>query len=140
MRHVALLVTSAASIAVLAGCGGTGSSTSTQSAEEHFIKVANSLCTDDRSLSRAQDIKTVAAVRSLAEADRDLPRVARWISDLRARDRLLASLQANADGFGAHHQITALLGEAYRLDLKVYADGKALGLKCIRPPRRPIAG
>lgn len=131
---------SATWIAALAGCGGTGPSTSTRAAEEHFIKVANSLCTDDRALSRAQDRKTVAAVRSLAEADRDVPRVARWISDLHARDRLLASLRANADGFGAHRQITALLEEAYRLDLKVYTDGKALGLKCIRPPRRPIAG
>ncbi len=140
MRHVALLVAAATWLAALAGCGGTGASTSTHAAETRFARLESSLCMNNRALSRAQDPKTVAAIRSLAKSDHGLPRVARWISDLQARSRLLASLRSDAEGFGAHHRIAALLEATRRIGLKVYEDGKAIGLKCIRPPRKPIRG
>jgi hypothetical protein len=93
-----------------------------------------------------------ARVRALIHSDRKLPRVGAFISDSAARRRVQAAMRklskkagngayfSRKEGKGAN--AFSLLEESYRLEVKVQADLKALGLtSCVGPtPRKPIGG
>jgi hypothetical protein len=91
----------------------------------------------------------LAGVRALTHSDRKLPRVATLIGDLAARQRnhnAVRELSGKAgkaayfsrkEGKGAN--AFSLLEESYRLEVKVRADLKALGMtSCLGPPPRKL--
>lgn len=135
--------------AALAGCGG-GSPTAANAAETHLVALANAICreSNDSRVTGATVLakrdSELAMLRSLARADRRLPRVETYISDLAARSRLRAVMlhEASARKNGSATDAFSLLKESYRLDAKVDVDENALRLTaCIGPrPRPPIEG
>jgi hypothetical protein len=91
----------------------------------------------------------LAGVRALIHSDRKLPRVATLIGDLAARQREQVALRklSGKAGSGAYFSRKAgkganafsLLQESYRLEVKVQADLKALGMtSCLGPPPRKL--
>lgn len=144
-RYIALMAVAA----VFAGCGG--SPTAAQRAEAHLAAVANPICryvkvrqesTGYGPGAEARVRAEIARVRALLRSDRNLPRVAAYVSDLKTRKRLRAELtKLHRTGYTPGNSFS-ILDEIYRADVKVQADLKALGLtSCIgRPPRKPISG
>jgi hypothetical protein len=125
--------------AVLAGCGGGGSST--KNAEARLRVAFDSVQCDDRAISSQTEAEERASVRSIVRADLKLPRVAKLVSDAHAEDKLRAAIRKAADAPG--YKPGALeddLEAAYRLRVKIYSDEKALDFRCISPPQKPIGG
>jgi len=82
--------------------------------------------------------RRIADARSALGAARGLPAVARLESDLRAYNRVTGELDAiDRHRFG---NVVSLLDQAYTLRLRSYEDEKALGIRCLVAPRRPIEG
>jgi hypothetical protein len=125
--------------AVLAGCDGGVSST--KNAEARLAAAFDALPCGGKSMSSQLEQKYTATLRSIVKADRKLPRVVTLVSDAHAVDKLRAAMRkiANSTGYkpGA---LTNDLEAAYHLNVKLYTDEKALGFRCIAPPRRPIEG
>lgn len=157
VRHCLLSTVLICVAAALAGCGG-GSSTAANTPEAHLAALANATCREFHT-NRATGapfeahMKTeFARVRALIHSDRKLPRVSTFISDSAARRRVQAAMRklskkagngaffSRKEGKGAN--AFSLLEESYRLEVKVQADLKALGLtSCLGPtPRKPIGG
>jgi len=91
----------------------------------------------------------LAGVRALIHSDRKLPRVATLIGDLAARQKTQVALRklSRKAGSGAYFSrkegkganAFSLLEESYRLEVKVQADLKALGMtSCLGPPPRKL--
>jgi uncharacterized membrane protein len=138
-RMIGAVVLVCCLVAVLAGCGGGVSST--KNAEARLAAAFDALPCGGRSMSSQMEQKYTATLRSLVKADRKLPRVAKLVSDAHAEDNLRAAMRKIADSTG--YKLGALMNDleaAYRLRVKLYADEKALGFRCIAPPRRPIEG
>jgi hypothetical protein len=130
------------------GCGGSGSSGAAKTAEARFVALFNTICGKIYT-NRAESPPTkaeLAMLRSLAESASEAPRVARFKSDLAVRRKLRAVLdKLPKRGYVTGHgrpNIGSLLDQAYRINVKVYADKKALGLSgCLGPrPQKPIEG
>jgi hypothetical protein len=122
-----------------AGCGGGGSST--KNAEARLAAAFDTVHCDDRAISAQTEQKEKSSFRSLVRADRKLPRVAKLLSDADAQDKLRAAMRKIAESTGYKPgALTNDLEAAYRLNVKLYTDEKALGFHCIAPPRKPIAG
>jgi hypothetical protein len=70
------------------------------------------------------------------------PRVATFLSDLAARRRLRTVVSKLSNKGSNVLHAGSYIEEAYRLNVKIYADEKALGLtSCLGPPpRKPIEG
>jgi hypothetical protein len=134
----------------LVGCGG-GASTSAANrrAEARFVTLFNTICGKLNS-NRAQSPPTkteLAMLRALAKSASGAPRVALFKSDLAARRKLRAELDKlpKTGGYVIGHgrpDVGSYLDRAYRLNVRVYADEKALGLtSCLGPPpQKPIEG
>jgi hypothetical protein len=125
--------------AVLAGCGGGGSST--KNAEARFRVAFDTVQCDDRAISSQTEQKDRASLRSLVRADLKLPRVAKLVSDARAEDKLREAMRKAAQAPG--HKPGALMNDfaaIYQSRVKLYADEKALGFRCVTPPQKPIRG
>jgi hypothetical protein len=147
MGGVPVLSTTLAYVAVaLAGCGGGSSSSGANAAEAHLAALANRVCRESHTLRatgppfEAHLKSEFASVRALISSDRGVPRVGTLVSDLAAQHRL-----RSAFGTRQGKEVTrgfSLLEESYRLEVKIQADLKALGLtSCIGPPpRKPIGG
>jgi hypothetical protein len=135
----------------LAGCGGSGSSR----AAAHLAAVANAICREshtNRATGAPFEVHMkaeFAKVRALIHSDRKLPRVATLIGDLAASQREQVALRklsrkaSNGSFFSRRERDGAnafsLLNESYRLEVKVQADLKALGLtSCLGPPPRKL--
>jgi hypothetical protein len=153
-RHCLLSTVLICVAAALAGCGG-GSSTAANTPEAHLAALANATCREfhtNRATGapfEAHMKAEFAKVRALIHSDRKLPRVSTFISDSAAQRRVQAAILREAspgkvfrrkEGKGAN--AFSLLEESYRLEVKVQADLKALGLtSCLGPtPRKPIGG
>lgn len=124
----------------VAGCGGSGQSP----AEARFVALAEAICLKTNTI-KAESPPTsaeFAKLRSLAESARKAPRVATFLSDLAVRQRLRAALSKLANRKSNAPEAGSYLEKSYRLNVKVYADEKALGLtSCLgSPPRKPIEG
>jgi hypothetical protein len=130
--------------ATSAGCGGGTSSAKT--AEAHLAAAANRLQCDMRADSSQTQQRLGAELRSLAKSDLGLPRVAKLVADIRARERLRASIERAADRLSLPAHGPAIphavedFEEVHHLSGLIYEDEKALGFKCITPPRKPIGG
>jgi hypothetical protein len=125
--------------AVLAGCGGGGSST--KNAEARLRVAFDTVQCDERAISSQTEAEERASVRSIVRADLKLPRVAKLVSDAHAEDKLRAAIRKAADAPG--YKPGALeddLEAAYRLRVKIYSDEKDLDFRCITPPQKPIGG
>lgn len=149
-RHCLLAPVLICVAVALGGCGG-GTSSPT---EARLAALANAVCTRSETLGERPGFLStdLARLRALIHADRKLPRVATLISDLAARQRAQAAMRklfrkagngasfSGKEGDGAND--FSLLEESYRLDVKVQADERALGMiSCIGPPpRKPIGG
>lgn len=149
VRHYSPVVVFTCIVAALAGCGGSASSL----AEAHLATVANAVCAKSESLGERSGFlrADLARLRALMHADRKLPRVSTYLSDSAAQRRVQAEmrkLSKEADngvfsGKGAKGpNAFSFMEESYRLEVKVQADLKALGVvSCIGPrPRKPIRG
>jgi hypothetical protein len=139
-------------VVVLAGCGGSASSR----AEAHLAVLANAACRNAEDMGDHFHLGTeLAGVRALMHSDRKLPRVATLIGDLAARQREQVALRklsgkagngayfSRKEGKGANKgegaNAFSLLEESYRLEVKLQADLKALGLtSCLGPPPRKL--
>jgi hypothetical protein len=113
----------------LAGCGAGSSSTTASTAETRLVSLANEICRESLDLRatgatvEARRDQELAKLRSLASADRQLPRVHQYLSDLHAQDRLRTELRrAGNKAYELDRE------DVRRLDLKIQADEKALGL------------
>jgi hypothetical protein len=125
--------------AVLAGCGGGVSST--KNAEARLAAAFDTSSCDGRALSSQTEQKDSANLRLLVRADRKLPRVAKLVSDAHAEDKLRAVIRKAAEALGYKPgALTNDFAAIYRLRVKLYADEKALGFRCITAPRKPIEG
>ena len=96
---------------------------------------------DDRAISSQTEQKDRASLRSLVRADLKLPRVAKLVSDARAEDKLREAMRKAAQAPG--HKPGALMNDfaaIYQSRVKLYADEKALGFRCVTPPQKPIRG
>ena len=149
---------------LVGGCGGT-SARQSHKAEVHALALANAVCrkyyASNAGRGReqggradsgpvpflAQRQAEFAKLRAVMSAVSELPGVGGYISDLAADDNLVAMLRRDVGrGYAAYLHVA--LSESYRqesrkLDAKVAADEKALGLTaCIGPGARrpPIAG
>jgi hypothetical protein len=137
-RIIAAVVLVCCLAAVLAGCGGVSS---TKNAEARLAAAFDALPCGGRSMSSQLEQKYTATLRSIVKADRKLPRVTKLVSDAHAQDQLRAVMGKIADSTG--YKLGAIksdLAAAYRLRVKLYADEKALGFRCITPPRKAIEG
>ena len=131
------------------GCGRSGSSSAPEPAEARFVALSNAICRETHT-GRAERPPTKAefvALRSLAKSASRAPRVAQFKSDLAARRKLRVAFGKlpKQGGFVVRQggpDVGPYFDQGYRLDVKVYADEKALGLySCLgKPPRKPIAG
>jgi hypothetical protein len=133
-------------VVVLAGCGGSASSR----VEAHLAVLANAACRNAEDMGDHLHLGTeLAGVRALMHSDRKLPRVATLMRDLAARARNRAALRklsskaVNGAYFSRKKEKVAnpfsLLEESYRLEVKVQADLKALGMtSCLGPPPRKL--
>ncbi len=133
-------------VAAVAGCGGSALSR----AEAHLAAVANAACRNAEDMGDHFDLGTdLAGVRALIDSERKLPRVATLIRDMAARQREQVALRklARKAGNGAYFSrkegkganAFSLLEESYRLEVKVQADLKALGMtSCLGPPPRKL--
>jgi hypothetical protein len=148
-RHRLSVVLLTCVVVVLVGCGGSRSSGAANTGEAHLVAVANATCRERREEMRATGATfearmkmEFASLRALISADRKLPRVGTLISDLAARRRLLREMRKIHRKEGDVTNAFSLLDESYRLEVKIQADLKALGLtSCIGPPpRKPIEG
>jgi hypothetical protein len=112
-----------ATLMIVAGCGGNGRTP----AEAHLAAVANAACREAESLSLHYGLKAeLAELRALLRSDEKLPRVAVYIADVEARDRLLARLRKLS--YKEYESSAApLLKKSTLLKHKVEADLKALG-------------
>ena len=120
----------------LISCDSGGPSAADKSTEAHLAAVANAMCSKSRRSGASSDLSTeLATFRHLIRSDRRQPRVATFISDLDALHEVLKK-----GGTAAY--ALSFLEDSYRLDVKIRADEKALGLtSCIgSPPRKPIEG
>jgi hypothetical protein len=124
---------------IVVGCGGSGHS----AAEARFVALANAVClktNTDRATSPPTTTE-FARLRALAKSARKAPRVATLLSDFAARRRLRTALSKLSN---KTYSVTlgSYLDKAYRLNVRVYTDEKALGLaRCLgAPPRKPISG
>jgi hypothetical protein len=145
-RHCLLAIVLTCVAAALAGCGGGASSTAASTAEAHLAALANAICRESHT-NRATGppfeahLKTeFAKLRALIRSDRKLPRVATYISDIQARDRLRTAMSKLSKKEVPY--AFSLMEDNYRLGVKIQADLKALGMtSCIGPrPRKPIEG
>lgn len=144
----------------LTGCGG-GSSTASGTAESHAAALANSVCGEinayvrglhlrsgtaipqsERERIRAYEESQIARVRALMSAARKLQGAGTLLSDLTAREGLKIAMGKVARKEGDVANALSYIDDAYRLDVKIAADEKAVGLtSCIGPPpRKPIGG
>jgi hypothetical protein len=150
-RHYPLAIVFTCIVAALVGCGGSASSQD----EAHLAAVANVVCAKSETLGEHPGFlrADLARLRALIHSDRKLPRVSRFISDSAAQRRMQAAMRklskkagngaffSKKEGNGSNP--LSLWEESYRLDVKVQADLKALGVtsSCIGPrPRKPIGG
>ena len=147
---------------LLVGCGRGGASSSPRSVEEHSIALANRVCADYRAYEDAQGAHEgtsdhgsateqflahkeveIATLRTLMSSAGELPGVRAYISDLAAQDGLLTAfskaLRQHDTAYLQHVVLSrSYANESRRLDLKVAADEKALGLTaCTAPSTRP---
>jgi len=148
----ACLLATALTCAVAVGaCGGSTSTTAAKTAEAHLVKFAKTVCAEIREGNKTEPddaaLKTQAKrLVALMFAAHKAPRVARLISDSDARQRVRSAMPKLAGknpnrAFLVHAGVHSLFKEYYRLEVKVYADEKAVGISCIgRPPRKPIGG
>jgi hypothetical protein len=74
-----------------------------------------------------------AEQRSALKSAEHLPRVVKLVADDAARLRVWVTLEQDGD-FGSARG-SKYINSYYRLNLKVYEDAKAIGIRC---PRRPI--
>jgi hypothetical protein len=124
-------------------CGGRTPSTAESAAEARFIALANAICRKVNT-PRAEFPPTEAEfvrLRTLERAARKAPRVALLLSDLAARRKLRDAL----DKLTKQEYVIkrgSYLDQAYRLNVKVYADQRTLGLTSCSGarPRKPIEG
>jgi hypothetical protein len=133
-------------VVAMAGCGGSASSR----VEEHLAAVADAACRNAQGMGDHFHLGTdLAGVRALINSDSKLPRVATLIGDLAARAREQVALRKlsrkarNGSFFSRRERDEAnpfwLLEESYRLEVKVQADLKALGMtSCLGPPPRKL--
>jgi hypothetical protein len=125
--------------AVVTGCGGGVSST--KNAEARLAAAFDALPCGGRSMNSQLEQKYTATLRSIVRADRKLPHVAKLVSDAHAQDQLRAVMRKISDS--TSYKPGALKNDfeaAYRLRVRLYADEKVLGFRCITPPRKPIKG
>ena len=153
LRHLGGVMLTGGAL-VLAGCGGGGSPAAANTAETRFAALGNTICGELRARpgahsrsggpASAREEAEISRFRALVTADTKLPRVGTFRSDLAARKRVqvatLRSVSPTSDGIAAN--APQLLEQSYRIDLKVSADEKALGLNaCMGShPRKPIGG
>jgi hypothetical protein len=140
-------------VTVLAGCGNSSAPAAEKKAETRFVALANAVCRESNALrasgaqTQAQLNTELARLRALATSVRKQPRFAALNSDLAARRKLLGPISkkpnvTNRSIEGGAADPLNLLTEAYRLDVKIYTDEKALGLSSCAgsPPRAPVGG
>ncbi len=146
-QPVAALIVALAVLPV--GCGRSGSSSAPKPAEARFVALFNAIClkTYGEREARPPTKAEFATLRSLAKSASGAPRVAQFTSDLAARRKLRVAFgklpkQGSFIGRQGGPDVRSYFDQAYRLDVKVYADEKALGLySCLgKPPRKPIGG
>lgn len=78
-----------------------------------------------------------AELHTLLKADRDQPRVAHFIADARAVVRAYRTLGATRR---TSQPAAENIEKVYRAELRAYEDEKALGVRCLTRPRKPIGG
>lgn len=123
LRIVATWLVLSVTAVLVAGCGGSGRTP----AETHLAAVANAACREAENLSLHHRLKAeLAELRALLRSDEKLPRVAIYIADVQARDRLLARLR-KLSYKEYESPAVPLLKESTLLKRKVEADLKALG-------------
>jgi hypothetical protein len=126
-------------VAILAGCGGGASST--KNAEARLAAAFDTVQCDGRAISSQTEQKERANFLSIVRADLKLPRVAKLVSDAHAEDKLRAVIRKAAEAPGYKPgALTNDFAAIYRLRVKLYADEKALGFRCITPPQKPVGG
>jgi hypothetical protein len=130
----------------LGGCGG-GSPTAASRAEAHLAALANAICRESKDLRATSALfeahrnAQLARLGALVQSDRELPRVRTLSSDVAARHRVVTAMTKVSRKEGHVANVFSLMGEDYRLAVKVAADEKALGLtSCIVRPQKPIEG
>jgi hypothetical protein len=155
-RGVAIV---AAAACLVSGCGGVPAR-GNHTAEAHDLTLARAICREyDASIDAGQQGRVgagsdaflaqreaeLASLRAVMSSASALSDVDNYISDLAADERLLTGLRREAGkGYAAYLHVA--LSKAYReesrkLDAKVVADEKVLGLTaCTGPARPPIAG
>jgi hypothetical protein len=108
---------------LVAGCGGSGHSP----AEAHLAALANAACGEAENMSMHVRLKAeLAKLRAQLNSDQELPRVATYVADAQASDRLQATLRKLSYKKYAP-AASRLLKESSRLERKIESDLKALG-------------
>lgn len=151
--HLPPAVLTAAAALSIAGCGG--SPTPAATAQAHFVALANNLCREFNTpratgaTVHARLKAELAKLRAMESSARRSPPVATYLADTAARRKVLTKLRSESAPLGQAQLLRAsqrspisLMEDAYRLEVKIYADKKALGLtSCLgSPPRKPVAG
>jgi hypothetical protein len=83
-------------------------------------------------------------MRSALSAAEHLPRVIKLRADVSALAEAIPTAGRDAELVRPHKKPMRTFSERvetyYRLSVKVYEDEKALGVDCLRRPRKPIEG
>jgi hypothetical protein len=135
-------------ISSLLGCGGS-SPRGAKADEAHLIALATATCRQAHRSSPsgtstlAERKADLTKLRPLIDADRKLPSVAKFDSDLAAERQFTSTVKKSAGKHpGELIGPNSYFARAYNLELKVYADARSLGLSsCLGvPPRVAIGG
>jgi hypothetical protein len=111
---------------VLVGCGQAG-----HSPAEVRLARALTRCGDRAESQAVRD----AEIQSAHKAAEHLPRVVKLYAAVTARAPLIEALEKHP-----HSASAGTVERYYRLSLKVYEDAKALGVRCITRPHKPVSG
>jgi uncharacterized OsmC-like protein len=126
LRLVATSLALAATIMFVAACGGGGHSP----AEAHLAALANAVCSEVENMGHHDRLKEeLAKLRAQLSSDRKLPRVATYLADEQANDRVQAAL-SKLSYKEYEPAASTLLKESSRLQRKLELDVKALGWMC----------
>ena len=134
-------------ISSLLGCGSS-SARGANAAEAHLIALASATCRQahrskaGNALAPAERKADLAKLRPLIHADRKLPSVAKFDSDLAAERKFTSRVEKSAGKHpGELIGPNSYFAKAYNLELKLYADARSLGLtSCFGPPPRFAIG
>ncbi|MGA2319989.1 MAG: hypothetical protein ABSG95_04500 [Solirubrobacteraceae bacterium] len=127
LRIAATSLVLVATATLAAGCGGSGHS----AAEAHLAALANAVCREAENLGPHGRLKAeLAKLRAQLNSDQKLPRVATYVADVQASDRLQAAL-SKLSYKEYQPAASTLLKESSRLERKIQAHLKALGWTCM---------